>query len=80
MPDKGKYKKDSYTEKKSKAWNRGKLIQIPVTLTEGLAGTDKGSGCWQLCLRSPPLGLHKRTLNSPSFLTLLIHTKHKTIR
>ena len=35
----------------------------------------------QLCLRrSPPLGLHIRILNSPCFLILLIHTKHKTIR
>ena len=40
MSDKRKYKKDSYTEKKSKAWNRG--TQMPVTLTEGLAATDKG--------------------------------------
>ena len=29
---------------------------------------------------SPPLGLHKRILNSLCFLTLLIHTKHKIIR
>ena len=28
----------------------------------------------------PPLGLHKRILNSPSLLILLIHTKHETIR
>ena len=40
MPGKRKYKKDSYTEKKSKAWNRGKRTQTPVT--EGLAATDKG--------------------------------------
>ena len=33
-------------EKKSKAWNREKRIQIPVT--EGLAATDKGSGRWLL--------------------------------
>ena len=37
--DKGKYKKDSFTEKKRKAWNRGKRTQMPVTLTEGVAGT-----------------------------------------
>ena len=40
MSNKQKYKKDSYTEKKSKAWNRGKRTQMPVT--EGLAATDKG--------------------------------------
>ena len=34
----------------------------------------------QLCLRSLPLGLHIRILNSPCFQILLIHTKHKTIR
>ena len=35
-----------------------------------------------LCLRRrfPPLGLHKRILNSLCLLILLIHTKHKTIR
>ena len=46
MSDKRKHKKDSCTEKKSKAWNRGKRIQIPVTITEGLAATDKGQGRW----------------------------------
>ena len=40
MSDKQKYKKDSYTEKKSIAWNRGKRTQMPVT--EGLAANDKG--------------------------------------
>ena len=40
MSDKQKYKKDSYPEKKSKAWNRRKQTQMPVT--EGLAVTDKG--------------------------------------
>ena len=40
MADKRKHKKDSYTEKKSKAWNRGKQTQMPVT--EDLAATDKG--------------------------------------
>ena len=42
MSDKRKYKKVLYTEKKSKAWNRRKRTQMPVTLTEGLAVTDKG--------------------------------------
>ena len=42
MSDKRKYKKDSLTEKKGKAWNRGKQTQMPVTNTEGLAATDKG--------------------------------------
>ena len=42
MSDKGKYKKDSIPEKERKAQNRGKQTQIPVTLTEGLAATDKG--------------------------------------
>ena len=42
MSDKWKYKKDSYTKKKSKALNRGTRTQMPVTLTEGLAATDKG--------------------------------------
>ena len=40
MSDKRKHKKDSYTEKKSKVWNRGKRTQMPVT--EDLAATDKG--------------------------------------
>ena len=42
MSDKRKYKKDPYTEKKSKTWNSGKQTQMPVTLTEGLAAPDKG--------------------------------------
>ena len=42
MSDKGKYKKDSFMEKKSKAWNRRKQTQILVTLTVGVAVTDKG--------------------------------------
>ena len=42
MSEKRKYKKDSYMEKKSKIQNRGKQTQTPVTLTEGLAATDKG--------------------------------------
>ena len=51
MSDKRKYKKDSYTEKKSKAWNREKRTQMPVT--EGLAATDKGSGRWLFLQGSP---------------------------
>ena len=39
-----KVQKDSYMEKKSNAWNREKRTQMLVT--EGLAATDKGSGCW----------------------------------
>ena len=31
--------KDSFTEKKRKAWNRGKRTQMLVTVTEGLAAT-----------------------------------------
>ena len=42
MSVKRKYRKDSHREKKSKAWNRGKQTQMLVTLTEGLAATDKG--------------------------------------
>ena len=42
LSDKGKYKKDSFTEKKRKVWNRGTLTQMRVTITEGLAATDKG--------------------------------------
>ena len=33
--------KDSFTRKKRKAWNRGKRSQMAVTITEGLAATDK---------------------------------------
>ena len=42
MSNKRKYKKDSITEQKRKAWNRGKRTQMPVTVTEGLAVTGKG--------------------------------------
>ena len=38
--------------KKRKAWNRGKRTQMPVTVTEGLAGTDKGYGRWPFLQRS----------------------------
>ena len=41
MSDKRKCKKDSCTEKRRKAWNRGKETKMPVTVTEGLAATDK---------------------------------------
>ena len=43
MSDKRKCEKDSFTGKKRKAWNRGKRTEMPVTVTEGLAATDKGS-------------------------------------
>ena len=46
MSYKRKYKKDSFTEKKRKAWNRGKRTQTPITITEGLAATNKVYGCW----------------------------------
>ena len=35
-------KKDSFTEKKRKAWNIRKQTQMPSTVTEGLAATGKG--------------------------------------
>ena len=34
------------TEKKKEAWNKGKRTQMLVTVTEGLAATDKGSDRW----------------------------------
>ena len=43
MSDKRKYKKDSFIGKKRKVWNRGKRTEMPVSVTEGLAATDKGS-------------------------------------
>ena len=42
MSHKQKYKRDSFTRKKRKAWNRGKQTKMPVTVTEALAVTDKG--------------------------------------
>ena len=42
MSNKRKYKKDSITEQKRKAWNRRKRTQMPITVTEGLSVTDKG--------------------------------------
>ena len=41
MSDKRKYKKDSFTGEKGNHGTR-KQTQIPITLTEGLAATDKG--------------------------------------
>ena len=35
-------KKIQARSKKGKVWNRGKRTQMPVTVTEGLAVTDKG--------------------------------------
>ena len=48
MSDKRKNKKDSYTKKKSKAWNREKQTQMSVTLTEGLVALIrvKAVGCF----------------------------------
>ena len=43
MSDKRKCKKDSFTDKKRKTWSRRKRTEMPVTVTEGLASTDKGS-------------------------------------
>ena len=43
MSHKRKYKKDSFTGEKEKAWNRGKRTKMPATVIEGLAATDKGS-------------------------------------
>ena len=37
-----KVQKDSVTEQKRKAWNRGKQTQMPVTVTEGLVVIHKG--------------------------------------
>ena len=35
-------KKIHLRRQKRKAWNRGKGTHMPVTVTEGLAATDKG--------------------------------------
>ena len=40
-----KEQKDSFTEKKRKAWNRQKRTQMPVTLTEVLAAVFAGELC-----------------------------------
>ena len=37
-----KVQKDSFTEKKRKARNKGKRTQMPVTITEGLVATGNG--------------------------------------
>ena len=42
MSDKLKYKKGSFTGKKSKTWNSGERSQMPVTVTKGLAVNDQG--------------------------------------
>ena len=42
MSDKRKYKKHSFTGEKRKASSRGKQTKMPVTVTGGLAATDKG--------------------------------------
>ena len=53
MSHKRKYKKDSFTGEKKKAWNRGKRTKMPATVIEGLAATDKGSFYnQQACLRN----------------------------
>ena len=39
-------KKINWRRKKKEAWNKGKRTQILVTVTEGLAATDKGSDRW----------------------------------
>ena len=41
MSDKRKYKKDSFTAKKRKVYNRKKRTQMPIATTEGPAATDK---------------------------------------
>ena len=43
ISDKRKYKKDSFSGKKRKTWNRRKRTKMQVTVMEGLAATDKGS-------------------------------------
>ena len=42
MSGKRKNKKDSFTEKKRETWDIGKQTQMLVTVTKGLAATDKG--------------------------------------
>ena len=50
-------------EKKSKAWNRGKRTQMSVTLTEGLAATDKIKTVDCFCRKAPSL-IFDRILNA----------------
>ena len=42
MSDKQKHKKIFIHGEKKKVWNKEKRTQMPITLTEGLAATDKG--------------------------------------
>ena len=59
-------------EKKSKAWNREKRTQMPVT--EGLAATDKGSG--RFCRGAPSLmfgGILNATLSEKVSTTGATH-------
>ena len=37
-----KVQKGFFYREKRKAWNRGKQTKMPLTVTEGLAATDKG--------------------------------------
>ena len=53
MSDKQNHEKDSFMGKKRKAWNRGDQTQIPFTLNEDLAATDKSIGCF--CRETPSL-------------------------
>ena len=43
MSDKRKCKIDSFTGKRRNTWNRRKRTKMPVTVTEDLSATDKGS-------------------------------------
>ena len=43
MSDKRKCKIDSFTGKRRNTWNRMKRTKMPVTVTEDLSATDKGS-------------------------------------
>ena len=43
MSDKRKCKIDSFTGKRKNTWNRRKRTKMPVTVTEDLSATDKGS-------------------------------------
>ena len=61
-------------EKKSKAWNREKRTQMPVT--EGLAATDKGYGRWLFLQGSPSLmfgGILNATLSEKVSTTGATH-------
>ena len=74
MSDKRKYKKDSCMEKKSKAWNREKRTQMPVT--EGLAATDKVKAVGCFCRGAPSLmfgGILNETLSEKVSTTGATH-------